>query len=393
MNINFYLIKKYHQPHRITNMVNINVKDIMKSVKTDMLALLNDNVQEFISSFKAKNSKLIENIINDWNSEENQEKMKKSVNDLLNKKVKKEKNKAEKKEKAGGDKPKKNKSVYICFCVSKREEMRKKYSDMDNKSITRMLAEEWNKIKEDEEKLQPFKDMADEDKDRYNKEMSENNLEHKSKGKKNADGPVKNLSAYIHYCKYMRPLLVADGSLSNKEIVSEMGRRWKLLKDENPEEFSRFERMALEDKERYAKDKENINKTTENEVVVEKKKVEKKKTEKKTEKKKEELVDETESPAIIFDTQETQPDSQLDKFVELESPAIINTQETQLDSHQVEPEAKKKKSVNAYINYCKKERDNVKSANPDAVFKDITVILSRQWKSLTKEEQEVYKNI
>ena len=77
MNINFYLVKKYHQPHRTTNMENINVKNIMKSVKTDMLALLNDSVQEFISSFKSKNSKLIDNIINDWNSEENQEKMKK----------------------------------------------------------------------------------------------------------------------------------------------------------------------------------------------------------------------------------------------------------------------------------------------------------------------------
>ena len=385
------MVKKYHQPHRTTNMENINVKNIMKSVKTDMLALLNDSVQEFISSFKSKNSKLIDNIINDWNSEENQEKMKKSVNDLLNKKVKKEKNKAEKKEKAdGGDKPpKKNKSVYICFCVSEREEMRKKYPDMDNKSITRMLAEEWNKIKEDEEKLQPFKDMADEDKDRYNKEMSENNLEHKSKGKKNAEGPIKNLSAYIHYCKHMRPLLVADGSLSNKEIVSEMGRRWKLLKDENPEEFARFEKMAQEDKERYAKEKEN--KSSSDDAVesdnVEKKKVEKKKADKKEEKedKKEEKTDkkkkDKKKKKVEVDVEEELVDEPL---------VVLDTQEPELV---VEPEPVKKKSVNAYINYCKKERDNVKSANPDAVFKDITIILSKQWKSLTKEEQEVYKNI
>ena len=372
-------------------MVNINV--IMKSV----IPLLNDNVQEFISSFKAKNSKLIENIINDWNSEENQEKMKKSVNDLLNKKVKKEKNKAEKKEKAGGDKPpKKNKSVYICFCVSKREEMRKKYSDMDNKSITRMLAKEWNKIKEDEEKLQPFKDMADEDKDRYNKEMSENNLEHKSKGKKNAEGPIKNLSAYIHYCKHMRPLLVAEGSLSNKEIVSEMGRRWKLLKDENPEEFARFEKMAQEDKERYAKEKEN--KSSSDDAVesdnVEKKKAEKKKVEKKEEKtdKKEEKTDKKEEKTDKKKKDKKKKKVEVDVEEELvdEPLVVLDTQEPELV---VEPEPVKKKSVNAYINYCKKERDNVKSANPDAVFKDITVILSRQWKSLTKEEQEVYKNI
>ena len=356
----------------------------MKSTKNDMLTLLNDNVREFISSFKAKNSKFIETILNEWNSEENQEKMKKSVNDLLNKKVKKEKNKAEKKVDGGDKAPKKSKSVYICFCVSKREEMREKYPDMDNKSITRMLAEEWNKIKEDQEKLQPFKDMADEDKDRYNKEMSENNLENKRKGKKNAEGPVKNLSAYIHYCKHTRPLLVADGSLSNKEIVSEMGRRWKLLKDDNPEEFARFEKMAQEDKERYAKEKEN--KLSSNDGAVKSDKEEKKKEEKTDKKKKEEkkkvdkkkkkvdveeeLVDE---PVIILDTQDHES---------VMEPELV-----------VEPEPVKKKSVNAYINYCKKERDNVKAANPDAVFKDITVILSKQWKSLTKEEQEVYKNI
>ena len=254
MIFDFYILKKYHQPHRITIMVN--VKNIMKSAKKDMLTLLNDNVRKFISSFKDENSKLIEDILDDWNSDENQEKMKKSVNDLLNKKAKKEKNKEEKN--ADGDMPKKNKSVYICFCVSEREEMHRKHPDMDNKTITRMLANKWNEIKNDEKKIQLFKDMANEDKDRYNKQMSENNLEHKSKkGKKNADGPAKNLSAYIHYCKYLRPLLTADSSLSNKEIVTEMGRRWKLLSKENPEEFSRFEKIAQEDKERYTKEKEN----------------------------------------------------------------------------------------------------------------------------------------
>ena len=143
-------------------MENINVKNIMKSTKTDMLTLFNENVREFISSFRGKNSKLIESILNDWNSEENQEKMKKSVNDLLNKKAKKEKNKEEKKT-TNGDKPypKKNKSAYICFCVSQREEMHKKYPDTDNKGITKRLAEKWNEIKNDENKIQLFKDMAD----------------------------------------------------------------------------------------------------------------------------------------------------------------------------------------------------------------------------------------
>jgi DNA segregation ATPase FtsK/SpoIIIE-like protein len=356
-------------------MDNNNFKNIMKSTRTDMIALMNDDVREFISSFKGKNSKLIENILNEWNSEENQEKMKKSVNDLLNKKVKKEKNKEEKKT-ANGDKPypKKNKSAYICFCVSEREEMHKKYPDMDNKSITKRLAEKWNEIKDDEEKIQLFKDMANEDKDRYNKEMSENNLENKSKkGKKNADGPAKNLSAYIHYCKDMRPILTADGSLSNKDIVAEMGRRWKLLKDENPEEFGRFEKMALEDKERYSKEKENNKATVNNGVEEEKEeKVEKKKSEKKKKVKKTEEI-------VIVDTQET----------------LVDTQETKEPEPEPEPEpvVKKKSGNNGYINYCKKERDNIKISNPNADFKEITTILSKQWKSLSADEQKAYKNI
>ena len=355
-----------------------NVKNIMKSAKTDMLTLLNDNVKEFISLFEDEDSILIERMLNHWNSEENREKMKKSINDLLNKKTKRVKNKEEKKT-ANGDKyPKKNKSAYICFCVAERLEMRENYPDIDNKSITRMLAEKWNKIKGDDKKIQLFKDMANEDKDRYNKEMSENNLEHKSKkGKKNADGPVKNLSAYIHYCKHMRPLLTSDGSLSNKDIVSEMGRRWKLLKDENPEEFTRFEKIALEDKERYSKDKENKNtvddgnieeeveKVEKKKVDKEKKKVDKKKVDKKKVIEEEELVDEPVAEQVPEPVAEPEP----------------------------EPVLKKKASNNGYLNFCKKIRENVKTSNPDASFKDITSILSKQWKSLSEDEQKVYKNI
>ena len=53
---------------------------------------------------------------------------------------------------------------------------------------------------------------------------------------------------------------------------------------------------------------------------------------------------------------------------------------------------KEKTKVNGYINYTKEMRDKVKKENPKLTPKEVTQQLSKQWKELSDDEKEKFKN-
>jgi hypothetical protein len=67
----------------------------------------------------------------------------------------------------------------------------------------------------------------------------------------------------MYYCKDERENIKKEKNLKldNKEIISELANRWKVFKEsENKKDKQRMEnynKMAIEDKERYNKEKEN----------------------------------------------------------------------------------------------------------------------------------------
>jgi len=166
--------------------------------------------------------------------------------------------------------------------------------------------------------------------------------------KKSIDGPKKNKSSYMFFCVDEREIIKQDNpDLSNKEIIVEMGSRWKTLKESDPDRLKKYEILASEDKERFLREKgENIISDNSSEKSV------KKKTTKKV---------------------------------------VIKDENSDEDS--VKESTIKKTKVNGYINFCKATRETVKTQNSKLSPKEVTTELGRLWKELTNEEKESWKNV
>jgi hypothetical protein len=81
--------------------------------------------------------------------------------------------------------------------------------------------------------------------------------EHKPrKTKALKEGPKKNQSSYLHFCAEEREKIKSEGNnVSNKDMLAEMGKRWKKLAETDPERLKRHEEEARLDKERYLSEK------------------------------------------------------------------------------------------------------------------------------------------
>lgn len=158
---------------------------------------------------------------------------------------------------------------------------------------------------------------------------------------KDPNEPKKNKSSYMFFCVDCREEIKTENlGLDNKGIIAEIGSRWKSLKETNPDKVKYYEDLAEQDKKRYQDEKGSYVKPESTEEVTSKKT--------KASKKKE-------------------------------------TTESK-DSTPKEP-----KKLNAYINFCTKNRETYKSSNPGALPKEITKKLSEGWRALSDSEKESYK--
>jgi hypothetical protein len=161
-----------------------------------------------------------------------------------------------------------------------------------------------------------------------NKKKDESKTAAKKKVVKDAGAPSKNKSAYMFFCASERETVKTDKpELSNKEIISELAVRWAALKKDNPDKVKDFEKMASEDKERYTKEKDSYV-----------------------------------APETVDDQEEAKPEKK-----------------------------ERKKTVNGYINYCKKHRSEFKEKNQDDSPKQITSKLAEAWNALSDDEKAAYK--
>ena len=230
------------------------------TMSAKIITTLNDFISEFIQKFDNEEQ------LECWNSTDNQNAFEKIVSSLVNKKLQKLAKK-EKQEKEKG--PKKGKTAYLFFCSSERSSMKKKYPELTNKEITKKLGEKWTSIKDDEDKIKIYKDMAMEDKERFEKEKAEMNIDGDGETKTKKTGVKKNKSAYIFFCDEERARIKEENpEMPAKEVMKELGRRWKAL---DSDEVDKFKQMAEEDKERYQEEKKNSGDEGEEEVEKPKK--------------------------------------------------------------------------------------------------------------------------
>ena len=195
------------------------------------------------------------------------------------------------------------------------------------------------------------------------------------------EGPKKNKSSYMFFCEQERKKIKEDRpELGNKDIVVELGVRWKQLKEDESrkDELDEYTKLAEKDKERYVSEKQVKTENNDGEKPVKKNKKASKKVSKDDEDEKEQDVEE--KPKEV-------KKKKVSKKVEKEV-VVDDVVEDVVD----EKPKKEKTKVNGYINYTKEMRDKVKKENPKLTPKEVTQQLSKQWKELSDDEKDKFKN-
>jgi len=171
--------------------------------------------------------------------------------------------KPKKKRKRKSSGKKRGKSAYMFFCAEERLKIKEELPGLKGREVMCELGRRWKRAKLGD--TSRWVDLAKEDKERVQSESeSEPAPEVKTEDKvKTGDkaevktksspkkGPTRARSAYIFFCKEMRPKVKEElGSESNnQEIVSQLGKRWKIFKTDG--DISKWNKLAKEDKTRY----------------------------------------------------------------------------------------------------------------------------------------------
>ncbi len=236
------------------------------------------------------------------------------------------------------DAPKNAKSAYMFFCADKRAEVKEKNPELSAKEITTKLGALWKEIKDNEEEVDKYNQLAAADKDRYKEEMANyvpsdsEEPEKKKRVKKAKDAPKNAKSAYMFFCIDKRAEVKEQNpELGAKEITTKLGAMWKNIKD-NEEEVDKYNKLAAADKDRYKEEMANYVPNEE----VDTEKPEKKKRAKKAK----------------------------------DAP---------------------KNAKSAYMFFCQEMRSSVKEENPELSPKEITTKLGAMWKEIKDNEEEVEK--
>ena len=247
---------------------------------------MNKYFQKFIEqNIKSENTQ--EKLLSAWQEESTQ----KEITAILKKTEKKSKIK-------DPNKPKRNKTAYIFYCMDMRDSVKEDMHDgAKSTEITSELGKRWKKL--NDKKKEKYNKLAVADKKRYATEMKDyepsSDFSTGSNKKKDPNKPKRNKTAYIFYCMDMRDSVkedMHDGAKST-EITSELGKRWKKLSDKKKE---KYDKLAVADKKRYMTEMKNYEPPSESDSDSKKKKMKKSKKEEEEdeEEEKEEEEDEKE---------------------------------------------------------------------------------------------------
>jgi len=150
--------------------------------------------------------------------------------------------------------PKGRRTAFIFFSKHCREEHKRKYPmhSIGIGEISRRCGEIW-KTMTDREKA-PYYEMAEEDKERYESEMTgwrPGQIFASSDGR-DPGAPKRYMSSYIFFSNDYRPIVrEKDPTLTLPEVSRCLGIAWKSL---TTEQRQMYEKRANEDKERYNRD-------------------------------------------------------------------------------------------------------------------------------------------
>jgi HMG (high mobility group) box len=241
------------------NMSNVSIEQLIQVITT--LFITTTEAQEV-----KKGRVSVEALLASFKSEEVQEQIKNHLKQGM------------KRTRASGEKklkdenaPKKNKNAYMFFCDKKRPQIKEANPGIKATEIAKLLGQSWKEATP--ESKAKYTKKADADKVRYNAEMadykrpSDDELmtqkinQKKTRGKasgtkkrtKEEGAPTRGKSAYLFFCADKRPKVKDEyPDMKATEIMSELGRMWKELSDEEKEPYNE---QAAEAKEKYLQEK------------------------------------------------------------------------------------------------------------------------------------------
>jgi hypothetical protein len=338
-------------------------------------------VNAFVKAFMVKAKDTVDDeaydaIMATWEGQDNQEELENTFKAAAKGWKSKGKGKSKIKDKNA---PKRGSSAYIFFCKDHRAEAKKKLGDDASLGdVGKELGSMWNKAKSTK-KVAKYNSQAAEDKKRYEREMeayvppSEEELEAMApKKRKKSSGKKRGKSAYMFFCAEERTAIKADKpDLAPKEVMSELGRRWKEAKEGD---ISKWEKLAKASKEAAAEanssgpseDEDSKSSSEEDELVEEIKPTWKTKADKKSGK------------TFYYNTETKQSQWETPDELDEEAPATKSNS------------TKSKKKIYAYSFWVKQHRDEV-GRSTGFKNKELTKELSKQWKALGQEEKAEWK--
>ena len=206
----------------------------ISDINSFMVSFIIDNVSD---------RKICSNLIDNFEKKENQN----LLRGILTKKFTKKTTKNTKQ-----DGPKNPLSAYIYYCMNNREIVKEKNPDVSASNITKILAEEWNSIKNDVIKSARYKEQAANDKKRYISEIDGISSINSKKIKKPR-------SSYILYCSEMRSKVKEDNvAFDSKDVLKKLAEMWNIEKVNNSIVYKKFVNKANEDKIRYNQEKNQL---------------------------------------------------------------------------------------------------------------------------------------
>ena len=363
-------------------------------------------VNAFVKAFmdKAKDNmdeKAYEAILALWEGKDNQEEL---VHTFKATKGKKRKSKIKDK-----NAPKRGSSAYIFFCKDHRASAKKKLGHGASLGeVGKELGRLWNEAKASGE-VGKYNSQAAEDKKRYLAEMeayvppSEEELEamapkkRKKKRKSGSSGKKRGKSAYMFFCAEERAAIKADRpELSPKEVMVELGRRWKEAKKGN---ISKWEKLAKTSKEEAAKanssgdelvvETEASSSGDEDELVEETKtKAKPKAKAKPTKPLWKSKLDKKSGKTFYYNTKTRK--TQWEKPDEMDEEPHVPKEESSTKKSSTKKSSTKKKRVYAFAFWKKQHKDDV-AKETGLSGTDLTKELSKRWKDLSIVEKQRVK--
>jgi hypothetical protein len=205
--------------------------------------------------------------------------------------------------------------------------------------------------------------------------------------------PSKPKSPYILFCIDERVNINSENAakdeasrLKNKEIIAELGSRWKSLKESDPSRLEYYNKKADESRSSYTQEMEDWKKVSDEKQVELKEEVTKLSVDKKsgtTRKKREPKA------SSVVTTQEVVVDAPSSSSAEVE---VVVEEEAPKKKEDDKKKSSGKKITNPYLNFLAQSREQYKKDHPDVPSKEVSSKLSEMWKAMSDEEKAKFKN-